>query len=97
MPPPPQVWPAGQEPQSSKPPQPSGTGPQSKPGLAQLPGTHASVPPSGVPPPVDGVPPAPATLVPPLEPPEPGAPALPGSRVTLEPQPVIAAISSTIV
>src|SRR5262245_55921831 len=43
-PPPPQVWPVGQAPQSSRLPQPSATGPQFAPTWAQVRGMHA-VPP----------------------------------------------------
>jgi hypothetical protein len=52
-PPPPQVWPAGQDPQLSVPPQPSPAGPQPMPSLAQVSGTQQAPPqtPSTPPPP----------------------------------------------
>jgi hypothetical protein len=48
-PPPPQVWPAGHVPHIRSPPQPSDTGPQVAPALAQVRGTHALLPPPGTP------------------------------------------------
>jgi len=40
VPPPPHVWPVGQVPQSSVPPQPSGMAPQLSPAAAQVVGTQ---------------------------------------------------------
>ena len=51
VPPPPQVWPAGQLPHWRRPPQPSPAGPQLTPSAAQVVGVHALPQTKGVPPP----------------------------------------------